>query len=74
MSTSEVLKILVLAIVAVLAICAFLFSVFGNFVVICVMTREKKLRKKSNLYIISVAVADLLIGIFGFPFSAYAVN
>lgn len=39
-------------------------SLFGNSIVIYVMSREKKLRKKSSFYIVSLAVADLLTCVF----------
>ncbi|CRL01067.1 CLUMA_CG014327, isoform A [Clunio marinus] len=45
----------------------FCFSVVGNSVVIYVISRDKKLKSKSNYHIMSVAVADLLIGTFGIP-------
>lgn len=57
-----------------LEVSAFVFCVFGNSIVIYVMTRQKKLRRKSNYYIISVAVADLLIGLIGIPCSIYMVS
>lgn len=57
-----------------LEVWAFVFSVVGNSVVIYVMSREKKLRRKSNYYIISVAIADILIGLVGIPCSIYMVK
>lgn len=39
---------------------AFVTSVFGNILVIKVMSREERLKKKSSYFIISMAVADLL--------------
>lgn len=74
MVTSEAIRIILGTFFIILAVSAFVLSVFGNFVVIYVMTRERRLRKKSNYYIISVALADLLIGLLGIPFSAYAVK
>lgn len=50
-----------------LELIAIIFSVFGNCVVIYVMTVERKLRKKSTLYIISIAIADLLCSVFVIP-------
>lgn len=58
----------------VLEMWSFFFSVIGNSIVIFVMTREKKLRRKSNFYVISVAFADLLMGVFAIPFSVYLVK
>lgn len=43
---------------------AVVISVFGNSIVIFVMSEERKLRKKSTIYNISIAVADLLSSIF----------
>lgn len=50
-----------------LEVSAILISLFGNSVVIYVMSREKRLRKKSSLYIISIAVADLLTCVIHIP-------
>lgn len=65
---------LVKVIFMLLDLCAFVLSVSGNSMVIYVMSRERKLRKKSNYYIISVAMADLLIGVIGIPAILYTVN
>lgn len=48
------LRILFLAFYIPLEVLAFVFSVFGNLVIIYVMTRERKLKRKSNYYIISM--------------------
>lgn len=48
------LRILFLALYIPLEVLAFVFSVFGNLVIIYVMTRERKLKRKSNYYIISM--------------------
>lgn len=61
-------------VVTLLEVWACVFSVFGNSVVIYVMSREKKLRRKSNYYVISVAIADLLVGLVVIPFSFFAVK
>lgn len=50
------------------AICA----VFGNGLVIIVFSKEKKLRRRTNYYIISLATADLLVGLFAIPFAILA--
>ncbi|XP_035738597.1 5-hydroxytryptamine receptor 1A-alpha-like isoform X1 [Vespa mandarinia] len=50
------------------AICA----VFGNGLVIIVFGKEKKLRRRTNYYIISLATADLLVGLFAIPFAILA--
>lgn len=41
--------------------------VTGNLIVIYAMTREKMMDRKSNIYILSVAVADLLMGLINVP-------
>lgn len=41
--------------------------VTGNLIVIYAMTREKMIDRKSNIYILSVAVADLLMGLINVP-------
>ncbi|XP_033230444.1 adenosine receptor A2b-like isoform X2 [Belonocnema kinseyi] len=50
------------------AICA----VIGNGLVIIVFSRERKLRRRTNYYIISLATADLLVGLFAIPFAILA--
>ena len=74
MISSDPLQILIETVFALLEAWAFVFSVLGNFLVIYVMTREKKLRRKSNYYIISVASVDLLVGLFGIPGSIFMVR
>lgn len=44
-------------------------AVIGNGLVIIAFSREKKLRKRTNFYIISLAFADFLVGILGIPFA-----
>lgn len=46
-----------------------LIAVLGNALVIIVFCRHKKLRKKTNYYILSLAIADVLIGLLGIPFA-----
>ncbi|KAJ8681356.1 hypothetical protein QAD02_017143 [Eretmocerus hayati] len=53
---------------ALVAICA----VIGNGLVILVFARERKLRRRTNYYIISLATADLLVGLFAIPFAILA--
>lgn len=42
-------------------------SIIGNFLVIVVFCKFKNTRKDTNYYIISLALADLLVGLFGIP-------
>lgn len=47
----------------------FVMSVVGNMLVLIVMVREKNLRESpANYYIIAIAVADLVTGVFAIPF------
>lgn len=50
------------------AVCA----VVGNGLVILVFAKERKLRRRTNYYIISLATADLLVGLFAIPFAILA--
>lgn len=54
-------------------IVAFL-AVAGNSIVITVFCRNRKLRKKANFYIISLACADFCVGICGIPLAISLVN
>lgn len=52
----------------------FCCSVVGNAIVIYVISRDKKLKSKSNYLILSVAVGDFLIGLVGIPLGVTAVS
>lgn len=58
----------------VLEFIAFSFTVVGNVIVIYVMTRGKKLQRRSNIYILSVAVADLMMGTLVIPITIANVS
>ncbi|GLV32361.1 Adenosine receptor [Carabus blaptoides fortunei] len=47
-------------------------AVIGNAMVIIVFRRERKLRRRTNYYIISLAMADFLVGLLGIPFAILA--
>ncbi len=47
-----------------------LITVFGNCMVICAVIREPYLQNATNFYIISLAVADLLVGFVVMPFNS----
>lgn len=47
----------------VVAVAAFI----GNLLVITVFIQDKRLRKRTNFYIVSLAVADCLVGCIGIP-------
>ncbi|XP_065203568.1 adenosine receptor A1 [Planococcus citri] len=42
-------------------------TIVGNSLVLVAFKRERKLRRRTNYYIISLAVADLLVGLIGIP-------
>nr|XP_022912672.1 histamine H2 receptor [Onthophagus taurus] len=48
------------------------FAVVGNAMVILVFRRERKLRRRTNYYIVSLAAADFLVGLLGIPFAILA--
>ena len=45
-----------------------LTTIFGNLLVIFVFTKEKKLQKYSNYFILNLSIADLLIGFLILPY------
>jgi adenosine receptor A2a len=45
------------------------FAVIGNALVIIVFYRERRLRRRTNYYIISLATADFFVGLLGIPFA-----
>lgn len=47
-------------------------SIIGNLMVIIVFRRERKLRRRTNYYIVSLAMADFLVGSLGVPFAVLA--
>jgi hypothetical protein len=48
---------------SIVAITAF----FGNLLVVVVFIQDKRLRKVTNFYIISLSIADLFVGLIGIP-------
>lgn len=53
---------------------AFLLSVSGNLLVCYAVISSKKRQRLSNKYILSVAVADLLVGAFAIPAAVLKVS
>lgn len=49
-----------------------IISIIGNLMVIIVFRRERKLRRRTNYYIVSLAMADFLVGSLGVPFAILA--
>ena len=47
-----------------------IFTVFGNLLVLYAIRTEKRLRTVSNLFILSLAFADLVVGLVVMPLSA----
>lgn len=52
---------------AVCEIIVSMVTVAGNTLVLIAFKRERKLRRRTNYYIVSLAVADLLVGLIGIP-------
>jgi hypothetical protein len=71
---STPLFIVVQSVFGILDLAIFVCSVVGNSVVIYVISRDKKLKSKSNYHILSVATADLMIGLLGIPLGVFAVS
>ncbi len=53
--------------------CLSIFTVCGNILVLYAIRTEKHLRTVSNLFILSLAVADLFVGLFVMPLSAATI-
>jgi hypothetical protein len=50
-----------------------IFTVCGNILVLYAIQTEKKLRTVSNLFILSLAFADLAVGLFVMPLNAATI-
>ena len=50
-----------------------ILAMLGNILVIIVFIRDRKLRRKTNYYIISLATADFLVGFLALPFAMFWV-
>lgn len=57
---------------AILELLVALVACVGNALVITVFHRERRLRKRTNYYIVSLAMADFLVGVLGIPFAILA--
>ncbi|XP_017752765.1 PREDICTED: cholecystokinin receptor type A-like [Eufriesea mexicana] len=47
----------------------FLLSVIGNSLVLITLARNKRMRTVTNVYLLNLAVSDLLLGVFCMPFT-----
>ncbi|XP_029710630.1 octopamine receptor 2 [Aedes albopictus] len=47
----------------------FLFSVVGNLLVILTLAQNKRMRTVTNVYLLNLAISDLLLGVFCMPFT-----
>lgn len=56
----------------ILEVIVAIIAIVGNAMVICVFQRERRLRRRTNYYIVSLALADLLVGLLGVPFAILA--
>ena len=45
----------------------FLFALFGNIVVVAVVFRNRRMHNLTNLFIVNLAVADILVAVFCIP-------
>lgn len=53
----------------VICVVIFVLALFGNSLVLYVVTRSKAMRTVTNIFICSLAVSDLLIAFFCIPFT-----
>lgn len=44
-----------------------IFAILGNGFVLFLFAKEERLRKKRNFYLMSLALADFLLAVFGIP-------
>ncbi|KAG5680764.1 hypothetical protein PVAND_010251 [Polypedilum vanderplanki] len=51
-----------------------IIAILGNSLVIIVFIKNRKLRRKTNYYIVSLCFADFLVGIIGIPFCLLLVS
>ncbi|CRL00423.1 CLUMA_CG013689, isoform A [Clunio marinus] len=69
---TEIILLIVQIFFIILDFSFFCCCIIGNSIVIYVISRDRKLKSKSNYHILSVALADLLIGVLSIPLGVYA--
>ncbi|XP_051768600.1 neuromedin-U receptor 2 isoform X2 [Ctenopharyngodon idella] len=57
--------------VTITYILIFITGVLGNLLTCTVITKDRKMRTPSNLYLFSLAISDLLVLLFGMPLEIY---
>jgi 4-amino-4-deoxy-L-arabinose transferase-like glycosyltransferase len=67
MTDSEDIETLILTILLVCELIIFVTCVFGNAVVCYVMIFKDKVKNSASMYILSMSVADLLVGLIAVP-------
>jgi dopamine D2-like receptor len=50
-----------------------IFTLFGNVLVIMAVCRERTLQTVTNYFIVSLAIADLLVAVVVMPFAVYVL-
>jgi hypothetical protein len=72
--SDDLIQKIILSTFAFIDFWLFCASIVGNAIVIYAISRDKKLKSKSNYHILSVAFADFLIAFPGIPLSVIAVS
>lgn len=50
-----------------LSICIFFLAVIGNFLVILTLIQNRRMRTITNLFLLNLAISDMLLGVFCMP-------
>ena len=74
----SVVKILILFLIGIMAFMILIYgvvtilSVYGNALILWVVSTTKSLQNVNNLLIINLAISDMIIAVFCIPFQFYA--